>query len=292
MGRLRRLMGLLAIAALLAACAWPARTRGLAYRAVRAGARLWVVHTLPGYQRLEGPHFTVYYPPGADSAARMVLEAAEASYGPVVAALGYRPPGKAPVVVHPDRRSLAAAFGWAQGEAATGVYWAGVIRVLSPDAWIHGRSEAQRRELFRRLHPLAHEFTHYVLDYRTDGNYPRWFTEGLAQWMEYRVTGYRWLVPAASLRQPLYSLADLEERFDQLPNQALAYRQSYLLVDHLVHRCGAGGMDRLLDHLAGGRPFAKALAAACGMDLDSFARDWERWVQDHLDQLEEEIPNW
>lgn len=249
---------------------------------VTAAADRWLVR--------EGAHFRVLYTPGDAEAADLVLDAAEAAYGFVVPALGHTPPDRTLVVVEPDRESLRRTFGWGQGESATGVYHGGVIRVLSPAAWVHGDTPHRRRELFRRLNPLTHEFTHLVLDYRTDGNYPRWFTEGLAQRLEYQATGYRWLERGSTLRQRLYTLAELEGQFDRLPNQALAYRQSHLLVDHLVDRCGLFGFRQLLDGLAARFPFPRALAAACGFGPAELERSWRQWVQAGLDTLEAGVP--
>lgn len=64
-----------------------------------------------------------------------------------------------------------------------------------------------------------HEFSSqgYGWDHRR-----RWFTEGLAQRIEYQVSGYLWIEQDSTLRQKLYSLDELEKRFDRLSNQPLA----------------------------------------------------------------------
>lgn len=238
---------------------------------------------------LTGAHFVVYYPPGEESAARLVLEAAERVFEPTVQQVGYRPAGRIPVLMHPDRQSIRDVFGWAEGQSATGVYWAGVIRVLSPAVWVYAPTEEEWAERFRALNPLAHEFTHYLLDYMSGGNYPRWYTEGLAQLVEADVTGYMWLEPASSLRQPLYTLAELEGDFDALPNQALAYRQSHLLVRYLSERCGEGGLQRLNALLATAPSVNSAVAAECGLPAGSLEPGWRAWVRVHDADLEAEL---
>lgn len=242
------------------------RLRVALYGPFLAVERQRAVLGLRGLPFLDSPHFRIVYTPGARREAEMVRAAAEAAYGPVVARMGARPDGRALVVVEPDAASLRRAFGWGAGEWAAGVYWGGVIRVLAPSAWVPGATEEERQRAFERLNPLAHEFTHYMLDRIARGNYPRWFSEGLAQRYEYQVTGYRWIVPGASdLDQPLYSLDDLERRFDELPNQPLAYREAHLLVDYLAGRCGEEGLRRLVRRLGDGAPFGAAVESVCGV---------------------------
>lgn len=289
----RRLLTWLVLAATgawLAGAGGYVRVRSAGYTWLREYRRAALVAAADPWLSRESAHFTVYYAPYDAEAADMVLEAAEAAYRPVVDALGHAPPGKTLVLVDPDRESLRRAFGWAQGESATGVYYGGVIRVLSPSAWVMGATPEQRRAAFRRLNPLTHEFTHLVLDYQTDGNYPRWFTEGLAQRLEYHRTGYRWLEHESTLRQRLYRLSELDQRFDRLPNQALAYRQSHLLVDHLVDRCGEAGLRRLLARLSARQAFPRALEGACGFGPEPLERSWRQWVQAHLDDLDAAVP--
>lgn len=257
------------LVAIVATAAHPlTRARVAVYSLYRSLARERTLLRLRGTPVLEGPHFRVFYPSGDRHEAEMVLTAAEAAYGPVVSRLGARPRERAVVVVEPDAESLRRAFGWGSGEWAAGAYWGGVIRVLSPSAWVPGTTPGERERSFRFLNPLTHEFTHYVLDLLARGNYPRWFSEGLAQRYEYEVTGYRWLVPGAwSPGDPLYSLTDLDARFDALDNQPLAYRQSHELVDFLAARCGEPALGALARKLGAGVPFPVALREVCGLSV-------------------------
>ncbi len=265
-------------------------TRSALYALIREYRRITLIQAKDHWQSLEGRHFRVFYTPGDREGAILVLEAAETAHAPVVQAFDYIPAKRTVIVVHPNRETLRQAFGWAQGDSATGVYFGGVIRVLSPTVWISGETPAQRRGIFQKVNPLTHEYTHLVLDYLTDGNYPRWFTEGLAQRLEYQATGYRWLERGSTLRQRLYTLAELTDQFDELPNQALAYRQSHLLVDYLAESCGAGGLQRVVAGLAGKRPFDQALRDACGVGPGALERQWLRWIEAHRDTLDTGVP--
>jgi len=53
-----------------------------------------------------------------------------------------------------------------------GVYWSGVIRILSPDEWLDEVPSRGREVLFSQQGPIAHEYIHLLVDYQTRGNYP------------------------------------------------------------------------------------------------------------------------
>lgn len=218
-----------------------------------------------GFATLAGPNFRVLHRPGDQAGAALVLAMSEDIYADVSGDIGYRHPSPIPVVVHPDRDGMRQAFGWLKEDSASGAYWAGVIHVLSPDTWLPWVPEEQRARVYQRLSPMAHELAHFLLDYRVSGNYPRWFTEGLAQWVEYRHIGYRWQDPAGDLRGSVYPYAVLAGQFDRLPNQALAYRQALALVQHVIRVCHRTGLEDIIEGLEQGEDFADSLFSACGV---------------------------
>lgn len=264
---------------------WP-RSRAVLYSLRRERGKAQTLARVGGYQRRESQHFTLWYTDADSAVVDLVLEMAERVYEPVTAAMGYEPADRVPLILYGSREELRQAFGWGGGQSAVGVYWRGTIALLSPEVWIAADSLEELRSAYCRLHPLAHELTHYLLDYLTAGNYPLWFSEGLAQRIEYQVTGYRWLEPQSTLRQPLYGYDDLYRRFDRLSNPALAYRQSYLMVDFLVEEFGAESLTRLVGHLGRGMDFARALQTETGLEPEAFYEEWWHWVQRHLDRLE------
>lgn len=264
---------------------WP-RSRAALYSFQRERGKEQALAGLAGYAEKESSHFVLWYAPADEAVADLVLETAEWIYEPVTARLGTAPAEQVPLVLYADRTTLQRAFGWSTGESAVGIYWRGTIRLLSPTAWIHADSAEQLRASYRRLNPIAHELTHYLLDYMTDGNYPHWFSEGLAQWIEYQVTGYLWIEPQSSLNQDLYSYTDLQRRFDQLTNQPLAYRQAHLLVVYLVHRFGSESLDGLVGRLDQGESFSAALQRETGLLPPAFFAHWLEWVQANLENIE------
>lgn len=270
--------GLLAslVAAALIVCVlfgWTA-ARAAVYRYYREQGRARTLAGLTGFDSRGSEQFVLYYRPAEADLAALILEVAEAAYSHVVAQVGHRPEGRVPLILYADRAELRAAFGWGSDQSAVGVYWRGTVRLLSPRVWIAASDDAGMRESFLGRNPLAHELTHYVLDELTDGNYPRWFTEGLAQRVEEQATGYLWEEPGSSLDQALYSLEELAGHFDALPNQALAYRQSYLLVAYIAERWGEAALAGLIAHLGEGVPFDRAVEVSLNRAMPEVYSDW------------------
>lgn len=264
---------------------WP-KPREVVYSLYRDRGRSQVLGDLEGYEKLSGAHVDVYYTTRDRTVADWVLETTEKVYKPVTESVGHEPAGRVPVIIYPSREELRHAFGWGNGESAMGVYWSGTVRLLSPNVWINEKREKDKRKVFDKMNPIAHELTHYMFDYLTNGNYPRWFTEGLAQRVEYELTGYLWIEADSTLDQNLYSLAELNEEFDTLSNQPLAYRQSFLLVDHIAKNYGEEALNNLIRYLSEGRKMHSAVLKATGHRLDEIYLDWLDWVDEHLEDLE------
>lgn len=227
----------------------------------------------------ETTHFTIKYSPSDAAMVSMVAEAAEAAYSPVTDTLGAAPKGKTLLVVYPDRKELNKVFGWANDQSAMGVYWGGVIQLLSPKEWLQaGESTAE----FIRSGPMVHEFTHLVFDHMTNGNYTRWFTEGLAQYVEYKANGYEWISKTNSLAGGLYSQQQLDANFDNLPDQSLAYRQSLAAVRYIAEVHGEAKLHEVIQALQDGQSTPEAISSVLGMTYDEFGTAWTQWAKTHM----------
>ncbi len=258
---------------------------------------------------LRSDHFVLRYDGDLDSAwAPVVLDSAEAARKAVLRGLGWSSlaaagagaaadpeaggapadGGRVTLLLYPDYASLSQQFGSRSGFRALGAYWGGVIQVLTPRLWLAGEPGPDAaRQLWTRG-PLVHEYTHLLLDRLVPGgNYPRWLSEGLAQFVEYRETGYLWLEPESLIRPPVstatfYSLSDLQRGFDGLENTALAYREAFLLVAYLEDAYGAGRLNLLLKGLAGGETFYRALRDTTGLGAADFESGWRLWLDQNL----------
>jgi hypothetical protein len=255
----------------------PLKPRMLLYPLVRQAAQAKINYETRQLAAYETPHFIIKYSPVDAAAVPMVAQAAEAAWAPVTGTLGYAPAGKTLVVIYRDRSELNKNFGWSGSQSAMGVYWGGVIEVLSPNAWFKAGADE-----YKRIGPMVHEYTHLVFDHVSRGNYPRWFTEGLAQYLEYRVNGYEWRTADNSLRGALYTQAQLDDSFDDLANQSLAYRQSLAAVRYIATVHGEAKLQQVIADLAGGRTIQRAVAGALGMDYGQYEQEWMNWAKKNM----------
>lgn len=256
----------------------PGGAKFYGYGAIR---ELVKVHTVIGtwnMAKMTSEHFYVKYKPEDRAEAELVLETAERFYRPVTGDFGFTPRARIPIILYSSREELNISFGWEAKESAMGVYWAGAIRVLSPTAWVMDTEPDRVKETFISSGPMAHELTHLMVDYLTGGNYPRWFTEGVAQYEEYKLTGFEFNDTAGSLRQPLYSMKELTADFDDLPNQSLAYRESLAAVRYIVHQYGEAALYDLIKELGAGKDFSQAMKKVMDLDDGQFEARWREWA--------------
>ena len=141
-----------------------------------------------GYDSLVTPHFVILYKPENEEYISMVAKVADRTYDIVGKDFDFYPEDKVPIVVFPDRISLQSAFNWPKDENTQGVYYRGIIYIQSPGEWVQETENIDK--VFFEKGPMVHEYTHLAVDILTGGNYPSWFTEGVAQYEERRVTGY------------------------------------------------------------------------------------------------------
>lgn len=275
------LIGLLALFLTLLFVHLSIKPRMWLYPVVRQAAMAKLDYETRAMEEYKTEHFLIKYTAGDADQVAMVAEAAEAAYRPVTEIMGYVTGKKAVIYIYPNRQEMRKAIGWSGDESAMGVYYTGVIQVLSPKEWLQ---KGETAATFLHNGPVAHEFTHLVLDYQTNGNYTRWFTEGLAQYTEYKVNHYEWITPTNHLTGKLYTLSDMDEHFDDLPNQALAYRESLAAVRFIAENFGEGKLRQIDGLLAQGRSLKEAISAALGLTYVEYDQNWQTWAFDHMEE--------
>ena len=257
----------------------PSEIRGCALGLFWEASRIQVLLNTCALPSLTSEHFFVKYNKGDLEDARIVLQTAERYYDSIASNYGFKSAKPLVVVVYSSRQELNSFFGWPASISAMGAYHAGIIRVLTPRAWILPGGEEQIKNIFMNSGPMAHELTHLVLDKVTEGNIPRWFTEGVAQNEEYKLTGFQFGGGDYSFdKKTMYDLGKMDKDFDNLPDQRLAYRQCFSAIQYLEKEYGPDSVHQILNVLAGGGSISKAMDKVLGVNLEEFQSDWESWV--------------
>lgn len=234
------------------------------------------------FKSLETNHFVIKFLDEDERFTSLVAKTAEDVYDPITGFFNFRPADKIVIVMYPDGESLARSFGWDKDERAMGVYWGGTIRILSPRAWT---SDAYVESTFTRDGPIAHEFTHLLVDYMTRGNYSRWFTEGVAQYVEKKTTGFSFGDPfagtgAGDRRKRIYDFTTLEREFDQL-DQGIAYWESLQAVEYMVKLGGEPGLLKVIEALREGNSMPRAVEKGLGVSFAAFTDNFYVQVLDN-----------
>ncbi|NPV28782.1 MAG: hypothetical protein HPY58_03830 [Firmicutes bacterium] len=264
---------LLLVFLLVLNCVQPNPVRAFGYTVFQEYQRFLLRLETSSWPALAGEHFLVKYRPGDEVSARMVLQEAERVYRPLGAFFACFPGEKVPILIYPDRVSLNRIFGWGSEESAMGVYWAGIIRILSPREWLGDVPEEEREAVFRARGPVAHEYIHFLVDYKTRGNYPRWLTEGLAQIGEERIAQAAPLESGCPDPAPL-PLNELERKFDDPAWQDYSYALAREMVEHLVQKYGPEKIPLLLESLGRGRSLDEAFRETLGVGVSEFLENY------------------
>lgn len=219
-------------------------------------------------------HFLVLYPPGDRQSAEKITDLASNDYRREIANLGLHPSGRLVIAVYPSEALLNRAVGMAPQQNNIGFYWHGVIDVLGPKGLHQALGIAPSS--YPTDGPVAHELGHALLNIGAYGNYPAWFNEGIAQWEDYRLTGYQWLTPQNYLQKdPLYTYSELSSQFYRLPHQSLAYREGLGMVEYMTRMGTPNTLPALIKVLGHGTPFDAAVQQIYGTSIQTLFGRWK-----------------
>ena len=206
-----------------------------------------------------------------------VLEELERAYDKLDALLGLRPERRLRVVIYDPARFDAQFAGLFRFPAAG--FYGGVICV---------RGDTRLTAALART--LHHELVHAALDGAAPSLVlPGWLNEGLAEWFEMRAglgkrglsNGERAALGQLAARGELLSLAALSApSFGALGPRpaAVAYLQSYALVDFLARRGGHRDLARFCAELLRTRHLDRALGRVYRLDAAALERRFlEEW---------------
>ena len=227
------------------------------------------------FQEIQTEHYKIKFTQADRDYVSMVAGTAEEAYSSVSQKMGWEVQNKTTIVIYPDSPSLAKSFGWDKDEKAMGVYWGGTIRILSPREWL--KQPFDQTE-FLKDGPMVHEFVHLMVDARTKGNYNRWWTEGIAQYMERKITGFEFDTPKSARQGQLYSLSELAKSFDKL-DQPTAYWESLKAIEFIVDQYDEECLYIIMDCLSQGNSIEKAIEEATGNDFNNFAYQCYQYME-------------
>lgn len=217
--------------------------------------------TLGSWAHFSSPHFVTYYGPGLADMAHLVTAIAARDYPRIFAdfALPVSGPRQLLVVVSPAE--MARYVGGPSANPPLGAYYDGAVWLLAPTAFLRPGPHLGAR--YAATGPTAHELTHLADALVSGGRTPVWLDEGLAQYEDWRLTGYVWQGPDSGFSGPVYSWAQITDHFAQLPNQARAYRQALAATASICRR-GRGVCLHILQALRRGVAWPEAIQAATG----------------------------
>lgn len=246
------------------------------YPVIRNLVKVQLSFATRDYGQVEGDNFVIIHKGVNKKSVSLVAETAEEIFAPVNRLLDFTTDSSIPVVLYSTMEDLNKSFGWEGDKSPMGVYWMGSIRILAPEVWIE---EGEEQEIiFKNMGPMAHEYTHLVVDYKTNGNYTRWFTEGIAQYVEKKITGFTLDEPDQGAKQEIYPFSRLDGEFDEQKNQDLAYWQSLMAIEYLVEKYGEEVINEIIYSLGKGQSLSEALQVITGLTLDSFEQEIREYV--------------
>ena len=197
--------------------------------------------------------------------AKVTGEVLEEHYEDICKTLDYFPEKKVPIIIYDDKRELLETIRLNDENSPVGAYYSGIVHILSPTEWIE--DEDNINEIYRETTPVIHEFTHLLVDGKTKNNYPIWFTEGIALYMEDKHIGLEWEEGKGETFN--ISLEELNENFYSI-NQEIAYRKSYEVVSSLANGYGFDKINLLLDSLGRGKGINNSFEAVLKIKIEEF----------------------
>ena len=207
-------------------------------------------------------NFRVHYQDSSRECIEMVIDNAEKSLKVLIEDFDYKLDCKIDIIIYPEYREMAKKIGLGTGSTAMGVYYSGIISILEPKKWIRENSDIVR--VFTAEGPVLHELTHYVIDYKTCGNVPVWFTEGMALYEEYKVNNVQWAY--GKNIESFYSPNELQNDFYSL-DEISAYKQSFIIVKYIEDNFGNEAVKKIIGLLKSGSSLEQAFIRIIKMDM-------------------------
>ncbi len=134
---------------------------------------------------------------------------------------------------------------------------------------------------------LKHELCHLELHHHiAESNLPRWFDEGICQWVtggfsEIMNESNHSILREAVLSNRLISIEGLTERFPTDGRDLiLAYDESKSIVEYIEKQFGASGVRKILEQMSMGDNLENAVLKSILISLDDLEKQWKSSISE------------
>lgn len=215
------------------------------------------------YYTLESDRYIIRYKNTEDrDIAKLTEDIMDKYYDDVSDMFDYYPKDKVDIIIYNDGKALLENVKLNKDNPPLGVYYSGIINILSPKVWINLEDDLQKA--YEKKGPVVHEFTHLIVDEKTQGNYPMWLTEGVALYTEYKTTGFEWGKDLQGHED--ISIEQLNNNFKNI-SPYLSYRKSFEIVRKISDTWGFDKLRLLLDTLGEGNSMTKSTRTVLKVNL-------------------------
>lgn len=176
------------------------------------------------------------------------------------------------IVIYPNSMEMNSGLRLSSQERTLGAYYGGNIFLLSP-AQLNRRDTALENI-------ILHEYAHLLVEKRTNGYHPVWFTEGVALYQEFLITGYEWGEDYDYTKIP-YSIEQLQNEFYQL-DTFRAYRSSFLRVRFIAEIYGDEILLKIMNELGNGNSYEDSINNILGKNYKDLENQFMLWYESYF----------
>ncbi|WP_425448747.1 peptidase MA family metallohydrolase [Dethiothermospora halolimnae] len=221
-----------------------------------------IIRSVKDYETLETDRLIIKYEKGNRDNAILTRDINEKYYNKISKMFNYDSKKKINIIIYSDGDKLLKNTRLKKGIPPLGVYYGGIINILSPEKWIKNKEEY--KSIYEIKGPIVHEFVHLIIDEKTNGNYPIWLTEGMALYTEYLTTGFEW--NGGMTEQGDITIKELNNNFHNI-DQRVSYRKSFEIVKAISDKWGIDKLNMILDNLGKGENIKNTTKAVLKIDL-------------------------
>ncbi|WP_427340526.1 peptidase MA family metallohydrolase [Caloranaerobacter sp. DY30410] len=221
-----------------------------------------ILANIKNYGILETEHFVIRFDGENEEIAYLTGKVAEKYYNAICEMFNYYPEEKSIIIIYNDGNELLKNTRLSKQTYPMGVYYSGVINILSPKLWINDIENFN--VIYEKEGPIVHEFTHLIVDKITHGNYPMWLTEGIALYTEYKLTGFEWGKDIRHVDE--VDIKSLDKNFYEL-DQYIAYRKSFEVIKKISDIWGFKKLKDILITLGEGNNIKNSAKAVLKINL-------------------------